>query len=52
MHMGRPFRHVTGILAGTPVHVSPGDVERVWTLFDSEATAREEKQPPHKTRRS
>ena len=42
MHMGRPFRHVTGILAGAPVHVAPGDVERVWTLFDSETTAREE----------
>src|ERR1044072_3426370 len=29
MHIGRPFRHVTGILAGAPVHLSPGDVERV-----------------------
>jgi KaiC/GvpD/RAD55 family RecA-like ATPase len=25
MHLGRPFRHVTGILAGTPVHISPGN---------------------------
>jgi circadian clock protein KaiC len=36
MHLGRPFRNITGILAGTPVHLSPGDVERVWTQFDAE----------------
>jgi circadian clock protein KaiC len=36
MHMGRPFRHVTGILTGAPVHVSPADVERVWTHFEQE----------------
>ena len=36
MHLGRPFRHVTGILAGTPVHVSPGDVERVWSHFEAD----------------
>jgi circadian clock protein KaiC len=41
MHLGRPFRHVTGILAGTPVHVAPGDVERVWTLFEAETAARD-----------
>ena len=34
MHIGRPFRHVTGILAGAPTHLSPGDVERVWTDYD------------------
>jgi circadian clock protein KaiC len=34
MHLGRRFRNVTGILAGTPVHLSPGDVERVWETFD------------------
>lgn len=38
MHVGRPFRYVTGILAGTPVHLSPGDIERVWSRFDAEAT--------------
>jgi len=37
MHVGRPFRHVTGILSGTPKHLSPGDVERVWAAFDAEA---------------
>ena len=41
MHLGRAFRHVTGILAGTPVHVSPMDVERVWSHFDRETDARD-----------
>jgi circadian clock protein KaiC len=36
MHLGRLFRNVTGILAGTPVHVSPTDLERIWSHFDSE----------------
>jgi circadian clock protein KaiC len=34
MHVGRAFGNVTGILSGSPVHVSPGDVERVWTQYD------------------
>ncbi|MBR9991349.1 MAG: circadian clock protein KaiC [Gemmatimonadetes bacterium] len=42
MHIGRPFRNVTGILSGAPVHVSPGDVERVWSAFDNELTRKEE----------
>jgi circadian clock protein KaiC len=37
MHVGRPFRHVTGILSGSPVHLSPGDIERVWTQFDADS---------------
>jgi circadian clock protein KaiC len=36
MHLGRKFRNVTGILAGTPVHVSPNDLERVWSLMDED----------------
>jgi circadian clock protein KaiC len=36
MHLGRPFRNVTGILAGTPVRLSPGDIEQVWRNFDTE----------------
>jgi circadian clock protein KaiC len=36
MHLGRPFVNVTGILAGTPVHVSPADIERVWSHLDTE----------------
>jgi circadian clock protein KaiC len=34
MHMGRRFRNVTGVLSGAPMHVSPQDLERVWTTFD------------------
>jgi len=36
MQMGRAFRNVTGILTGSPMHVSPGDVERVWTQYDKD----------------
>jgi circadian clock protein KaiC len=38
MHLGRRFRNVTGVLAGAPMHVSPADLERAWTLYDSEMT--------------
>jgi circadian clock protein KaiC len=38
MHLGRPFRNVTGILAGSPVHVSPADIERIWSHFDVETS--------------
>jgi circadian clock protein KaiC len=37
MHLGRPFRHVTGVLSGTPVHLSPADLENVWTQLDRDA---------------
>ena len=37
MIMGRPFRNVTGILAGAPVHLSPSDLERVWTQVESDS---------------
>jgi circadian clock protein KaiC len=40
MHLGRPFRNVTGILAGTPVHVSPADLERIWSHFDADTSER------------
>lgn len=40
MHLSRPFRNVTGILAGTPVHVSPSDLERIWSTFDTETSER------------
>lgn len=33
MHIGKPFREVSGILAGHPVHAPPGEVERVSRLF-------------------
>jgi circadian clock protein KaiC len=37
MKMGRPFRNVTGILAGAPVHLSPSDLERTWSREDADA---------------
>jgi circadian clock protein KaiC len=40
MHLGRPFRNVTGILAGSPIHVSPSDLERIWSAFDAELSER------------
>ena len=40
MHLGRRFKNVTGILAGSPMHVSPSELERVWTLFDAEVGER------------
>jgi circadian clock protein KaiC len=46
MHLGRPFRHVTGILAGAPVHISPGDIERVWSHFEAEKARTEETDRP------
>ncbi|MDB4900538.1 MAG: circadian clock protein KaiC [Gemmatimonadetes bacterium] len=45
MRMGRAFRNVTGILAGAPVHLSPSDVERVWTRAASDADASERRRP-------
>ena len=45
MRMGRPFRNVTGILAGTPVHLSPSDLERVWADLESDAGTEELKSP-------
>jgi circadian clock protein KaiC len=35
MHLGRRFRNVTGVLSGAPMHVSPEDLERVWTMHDA-----------------
>lgn len=33
MHIGRPFRDVSGILSGHIVHVSPGEIERTGSMF-------------------
>ena len=39
MHIGRPFRTVSGILAGNPVQAAPGEAERIAALFaDQDAT--------------
>jgi circadian clock protein KaiC len=46
MRVGRAFRNVTGILAGAPVHVSPGDLERVWSEAEAApAKPRKQRQP-------
>jgi len=38
MHIGEQFRNITGILAGNPVHVAQGEMERLDGLFlDSDA---------------
>ena len=33
MHIGRPFRNVTGILSGNPAYVVPSEVDRLSGLF-------------------
>jgi circadian clock protein KaiC len=37
MHIGNPFRTVTGILAGDPRQATPAELDRVSHLFDAEA---------------
>ena len=33
MHIGQPFRNISGILSGNPVHVSPDEIGRIGELF-------------------
>ena len=33
MHIGKPFRNVVGILAGSPNYIAPGEMERIGSLF-------------------
>ncbi len=35
MHVGKPFRNISGILAGRPSHVQSAEIERLDTLFKS-----------------
>jgi circadian clock protein KaiC len=52
MHVGRPFRNITGILAGKPVRVSPADIERVWSDLEAESVAGPRRSaPPAEERR-
>jgi circadian clock protein KaiC len=37
MHIGKPFRNVTGILAGTPMYTAQNEVERLSGLFEEGA---------------
>jgi circadian clock protein KaiC len=46
MHLGRPFRNVTGILSGTPVHISPADLERVWSHVQEDTRTSSRGAPP------
>ena len=46
MRVGRPFRNVTGILAGTPVHLSPSDLERVWSDVDFDPQTDKDRRRP------
>jgi circadian clock protein KaiC len=52
MHIGDRFRNVTGILAGSPVHLSPSDLERTWAEHDANVSRREAKAPGAERRRS
>jgi circadian clock protein KaiC len=36
MHIGKPFREVTGILAGSPRHASGGEIDVIRNLFSNE----------------
>ncbi|HEY4219583.1 MAG TPA: circadian clock protein KaiC [Gemmatimonadaceae bacterium] len=49
MHLGPRFRNVTGIMAGNPDYVSPLDLEREWTKYDSQLDARSD---PNQERRT
>jgi circadian clock protein KaiC len=51
MHLGRRFRNVTGILAGNPLHLSPGDLERAWSEHDTALETRERAHPGPDRRR-
>jgi circadian clock protein KaiC len=55
MRLGRAFRNVTGVLAGAPVYVSPGDLERAWVNHDEggkpAVSADPAGQPPARERR-
>jgi circadian clock protein KaiC len=35
MHIGKPFRNITGILAGNPTQISPSELDRVSGLFET-----------------
>jgi circadian clock protein KaiC len=36
MHIGRPFRDVTGILSGSFIYVAPNEIDRMRDLFDGD----------------
>ncbi|MGB0909579.1 MAG: circadian clock protein KaiC [Nitrospirales bacterium] len=38
LHIGRPFRHITGILRGDPKHMPPAEMDRLAQLFQEEVS--------------
>jgi circadian clock protein KaiC len=52
MHIGDRFKNVTGILAGTPTHLSPSDIERAWSEHDVKMSKRENTNPGTERRRT
>ncbi|MFC1949476.1 circadian clock protein KaiC [Chloroflexota bacterium] len=36
MHIGKPFRNVTGIISGNPAYVAASEIERISSLFEEE----------------
>jgi hypothetical protein len=49
MHIGKPFRGITGILAGKAIHVPVNEIERVGGLFEEAAV--ETPSPEHRSKR-
>lgn len=39
MHIGKPFANVSGILSGSPVHISPKEMDRFEEMFEDSKTA-------------
>lgn len=40
MHIGAPFRNVTGILAGHPTHVATAEMDRLDRMFDADGVGK------------
>jgi len=36
MHIGKPFRNVTGIISGSPAYIANSEIERISSLFENE----------------
>ena len=43
MHIGEPFKNVTGILTGQPMYTAPSEIERIEGLFTEERVVAEER---------
>jgi len=36
MHIGKPFRDITGIISGSPTRIQQGELGRISELFEEE----------------